>query len=469
MSARTMANIDRSLRTGSELAQRGPSSKRPYGAPAAGLTFDVQTTAGLTVASLVGPKGLALAECDVTGLRNVALTLLDPLVLPYVNAFIRPHGRVEKYWRTGQYRLVSKATITVTPAPSSTVAPTPVGATAQRATPTKVASIKVTAPVAAPVTTTAPAPRRGSKATSLVAPAGYVIVPGRSGDLVIPERTLQTWDAAVASRRAGEPAHPLAIGPAGTGKTESVLALAVRDGFEVAGIVQCGGIEGPGDLYGATIPDDTAAHGWRRYPSVLWTALAVARDNPDREYIVVLDEVNRMASTSAQNALLGAMDGTAHLQNPTTGEGIPVPSNLFIVATANIGMAYAGTVRLDGALASRFWTNLVFGYLPEPVEQALFESLGLSKPESKKLARLAAEIRKADATEPFRTALVPGSRDCVQVAKQARFDVAGVEGAWHDKVTSSFSSEGRNAAQTEYARARLVEVGIFDNKGTVAS
>jgi hypothetical protein len=411
---------------------------------------------------------------------------LTPATVPYVNAFIRDRGVIDKYWRSGEYRFRPVGGVTVGTAAgvwvitgnplqttqtavsgSVPVTAPPVVVKPKRATKSRtVIGTTVFAPVPAPVlpvVITQPAPtKRGSKSKGIKAPDGYTTISGRSGDLVVPSRTLQTFAAAVRCRfDEGLPAHVLVIGPAGTGKTESVLALAAMHGMELAGIVSCGGIEGPSDLYGQTTPDETAPHGWRRMPSTLWTALDVARSNPEKRYFVLLDEVNRMGTLAAQNAVLSMLDGTEALANPATGESIPLPPNLFVAATANIGIAYSGTVRMDAALMSRWWTNLTFGYLPENVEQAIAKAITGNTEHSRYLARAASELRKAHAADEFRSALIPGTREIVAVAHQSIGDPEGVAGAWHDKITSSFSNEGRDPARTEFARVRILAEGVF--------
>lgn len=318
-----------------------------------------------------------------------------------------------------------------------------------------------TAPTAAP--SVGPAVSRTGK--RLVAPAGFVVLPDRQGnDLVIPERTVHTFSAALSVHRSGaHTSHPLAIGPTGAGKTEGVVALAIANGLRcpAENVIQCGGFVEVSDLYGQTQPDETAPHGWRRFPSALWGALITARDDPDHGYALILDEVNRMSSLAAQNALFGLLDGSSTLSNPATGESLALPANLFVVATANIGAAYGGTLKMDAALMSRWFPNIVFTYLPEPVEATVCESIGLSTEDARLLARAAAEVRTADATESFRSALAPGTRTVVNVARQALFDPKGVAGAWHDGVVCSFSAEGRDPARTEYAKVRVISESVF--------
>lgn len=476
-----MANIPKGLLSGSDPA----IVPGDYG-PA--LKIVKEPTPGVVVLQ-DGTSTRPLAVWYQRGVYTVQTQGLTPATVPYVNAFVRDAGQIDKYWRTGMYRFRPNTGVTVdNTAPGlwtlsgtfSVPASTPVVSPASSST-TARSRATGAAPVAAPtpVVVSAPEPepevvifpvreKRGVKVPSkpkrtlLRAPKGFTIVLGRDGELVIPERTLQTFAAAVGARfEDGLPAHVLVIGPAGTGKTESILALAVSHGMEIAGVIQCGGIEGPADLYGQTVPDETAVHGWRRQPSALWSAFAVARDNPERKYFALLDEVNRVATVSAQNSLLGVLDGTATLANPSTGESIPLPPNLMVGATANIGVAYSGTVRMDAALMSRWWTTVSFSYLPEKVEQMIGESIIGNAEQAKYLARAARELRSSHATDEFRSALIPGTREIVAVAHQSKRDPEGVAGAWHDGVTSRFSNEGRDPSRTEYARVRILAEAIF--------
>lgn len=487
-----MANIPKGLLTGSDPAQ----VTGPYGP-----TLKVVVNGEVRLKRADGSTLVSWAE----GCYHIGVPDLDPSTVPYVNAFVRDHGVIDKYWRTKAYRFTPVNGVTVANAiggqawvtsgtptgPSYVPGSAAPGARPVLAPPIVVAPAPPLMTPSVPVITLQPAPVEAEpapvapapvvpaprppkrtakrKGSTLNAPEGFVVVPGRNGeDLVIPERVVSTFNAAVACRfDGGLPAHPIAIGPAGTGKTESVIALAGLAGMEIAGVIQCGGIEGPADLYGQTTPDETAPHGWRRMPSALWKAFELALANPEVRYCVVLDEVNRVGTQAAQNSMLGALDGTACLSNPATGEMIPLPPNLFVVATANIGVAYSGTIRMDAALMSRWWTNLVFGYLPENVERAIGASIMGNDEQARYLARAAREVRNAHGQDEFRSALVPGTREIVAVAQQAKHDPSGVAGAWHDKVTCSFSDEGRDKSRTEHARVRVISEGVFKSEAPV--
>jgi len=281
-------------------------------------------------------------------------------------------------------------------------------------------------------------------------PAGWVGIPHRGETLAIPERVVGAFEAALHVRRAqARPHFILAVGPTGSGKTEGMIALAERAGYEVI-VVDCAGFETSSDVYGAVEPDETGR--WTRLPSVFWRGLERAAADEDRQYVIVLDELTR-SKPAAQNAFIAPLAGQKALTNPVTGAKVLVGPNVTIIATANIGAAYSGTEALDAALASRFAVRLNIGYLPREVEQSVVESIGLPVKDAETLARLAEDLRAIDKTQPFRSALVPGTRDVVQVARQAMFDPLGLQGAWDVCVIERFSDEGRDPMKTERARA----------------
>lgn len=314
----------------------------------------------------------------------------------------------------------------------------------------------------APACTSNPLPDL-SVSVEVKAPKGFTGLLDRAGEpLFLNDRLVTQWRIVIETRfTKGVKVSPLAVGPTGTGKTEGLIALAKASGLEVAAVVQCGGLVEVSDLYGQTQPDETAPHGWRRFPSALWTAFETAVANPDTRYLVVLDELNRAASLSVQNALLGVLDGSGALHNPATNESISLPANVLVAATANIGSSYAGTVAIDTALHSRLRPTLPFQYLPKAAEVTLYQRLGLSQPDATALANAAHEVRRIHSVEPFRSSYPPGPRECALVCALAQYDPTGVAGAWHDTVVAAFSNEGRDPSRTEYARVRTASEGIF--------
>jgi len=139
---------------------------------------------------------------------------------------------------------------------------------------------------------------------------------------------------------------------------------------------------------------------------------------------------------------------------------------VMLVATANIGAAYGATQALDGAFRSRFATNLTFDYLPESVEAIVLASTGLPYDKALTLARASAELRSSARANPFRSHLIPGTRELLNVAELAKDDKEGVPGAWDSAITAAFSNDGQNPATTERARVRTIAETTFKAKVT---
>lgn len=481
---------------------------RSYGKSGLHLDMETDPTTGSFRTLVLKHRTDTLASFDWHHHIVIDPTFLNSATVPYVNAFIGDAGQVVRDWRAakakqtnpallyrlsanGSYRKSADWALGAAPAVVAAQAAQPqVGVPALRA--------KVAAAVAAAAATPAPpihinppgslpygiaVQQHGAVTTAtftedplqpepqpvqpepepesetvvvpertepLALPEGWVGIPHRGETLAIPERVIGAFEAALHVRRAmARPHFILAVGPTGSGKTEGMIALAERVGYIVR-TVDCSGFETASDVYGAVEPDETGQ--WTRLPSVFWRALEEAAADEDNQYAIVLDELTR-SKPAAQNAFIAPLAGQKALTNPVTGAKVLVGPNVTIIATANIGAAYSGTEALDAALSSRFALRLNIGYLPREVEQSVVESIGLPIAQAETLARLAEDLRAVDKQQPFRSALVPGTRDVVQVARQAMFDPNGLRGAWEVCVVERFSDEGRDPGKTERARA----------------
>jgi hypothetical protein len=96
-----LANIGKQLTAAELLADTG-TQRGSYGDR---LTFQKGPVEGQI--ALITPEGRTIATATATTAIPV-LDGLDPLHVPYLNAFIgHTNQRVEKYWRTKQYRLLN--------------------------------------------------------------------------------------------------------------------------------------------------------------------------------------------------------------------------------------------------------------------------------------------------------------------------------------------------------------------------
>jgi MoxR-like ATPase len=95
-------------------------------------------------------------------------------------------------------------------------------------------------------------------------------------------------------------------------------------------------------------------------------ALEEASDNPDRKYLVFLDELNR-CQESARNALMPALDATRRVYHPIENTFIPIPDNVQFIAAVNRGREFTGTFGIDAAQLDRF-APLQMDYPPPKAE-----------------------------------------------------------------------------------------------------
>ena len=100
-------------------------------------------------------------------------------------------------------------------------------------------------------------------------------------------------------------------------------------------------------------------------------SLEEAIDNPEKRYLVFLDELNRCQET-ARNALMPALDSTRRIFHPIENRFIQIPDNVQFIAAVNRGRQFSGTFGIDAAQLDRF-APLQMDYLPPAEEIALLE------------------------------------------------------------------------------------------------
>jgi MoxR-like ATPase len=359
--------------------------------------------------------GAEIASVTPSGGATVNLTALNPLTVAPVNVFIAPHGVVKKYWRTGEYRLhgaTGPVAAPKSPARKS-VAPKAVALTSTPVAPTPVAP--------APVVTIAPTGdipglRVLPKVTAKAMAKGY----SRIGEIIAKTRDHETACASLALRRAGHPAAMLITGPAGTAKTRFAEAFAASQGLPFLKI-DGGSIRTADDWFGS-MRQDAATGRWEWRPSP-FTMLMDAR----REAVVLVDEINRVESERALNGLYGLLDGTGTVYVPDAGRTITMPPGILVMATANIGPEFIGTIPLDGALRDRLPWGVRMEYPVEAVEVKLLGDLtGVGKETAERLVRVAntqREKRHDPIAYPSRSVI--STRVLVDVAR--RITIAGAE------------------------------------------
>lgn len=184
----------------------------------------------------------------------------------------------------------------------------------------------------------------------------------------------------------------LLTGDAGTGKTSSARNYAATRGLPFV-VIECTQQIDNSVTQGRFVPDEDGQ-------SIKWvySQLATAIQQPS---VVLLNELTRMSPKSA--ALFLRLLAERELFIDTFNEVIKVHDDCIIIADANIGGTYNGTMRQDGALLDRFAIKLNFTYdadleknfMPYPALLSFATSI-----------RKAAELGEEDFSVPMSTRLL---------------------------------------------------------------
>lgn len=400
-----MAFIDQSLPSGRDILSN-PGRAGKYGEHA--LTVIEPDAVVLTALD-----GEALAGLTADG-YSVDLAGLDAregaarVLVPYVNAFLGGEGRVEKYWRTKRYRVapvegapaVTAVASTVAPAqaPATFVAPTVVASPAA-VMPTKVTDVAgVIVPKKQPVR--ALGRTKAEKGWSKV------------GDIVVRDEHLDRLNDAWALRQSGARATAIITGPAGTAKTALAYAFAASLGVPFLK-VDGGAIRTADDWAGSVRQDASTkvwAHRWSPFAQVLKIG---------QPCVVLVDEITRTESPQALNAFTGLLDDTGSLSVPDAHDVLHLPAGVFIIATANIGPEFVGSLPLDGAVRQRFNKSIRMEYPPESIEAGLIcDITGLDPEIAERLVTMAV-TQRANRMDPskFPSGGVISTRTLLDIAR----------------------------------------------------
>lgn len=186
-------------------------------------------------------------------------------------------------------------------------------------------------------------------------------------------------------------ANVMMVGPQGCGKT--VLAEAIADslGYEFRPIY-CPLIRRGGDWWGTRTVEKGEVK-WIDAP--LATALREAQRNPDKIFVIFLDELNR-APLDARNSILSVIYGQNREVSLPTGEKLHVGRNVLYIAAINEGQEFGGIAGMDAAFGDR-WERHQMGYPPEADEIRLLKVRFPSVDEEnlRKIVRIANGLREA--------------------------------------------------------------------------
>jgi MoxR-like ATPase len=349
-----------------------------------------------------GTKPLASVRVQPDGTGLLVLRdgkAITTLSVPYVNAFVEGTGQfVIKDWRSPKESptyvlraLKLTGTVKTIKVPATTAKAVKANATKVVKAQPVMAEAMTTITVSNAPTAAATSSLRGIPGIKFL-PKAKVRGAGRGftqvGSTIIPTESYKTLLDAWALRQNGGIANVLITGPAGTAKTMLVEDFAASLGMPYLK-VDGGAIRTADDWAGAFRQDPQTkvwAHRWSPFAQALRTG---------EPMIIHVDELTRTESPQALNALLGLFDQTGTLLVPDANAVLSMPKGILVIATANIGPEFVGTLPIDGAVRQRFPDGIRMEYPPKAIEEGLLVARhGIDLGVSQGLVRMAASQRK---------------------------------------------------------------------------
>lgn len=183
-------------------------------------------------------------------------------------------------------------------------------------------------------------------------------------------------------------------GPSGSGKTKGVEKLGEELGYPVH-IVNCQAITTPEKWLGQMMADPTTGTHFEPSQHIQW----VEGTHPDcigsERCILLYDEITRLRA-ELNNMTYSLFDTQRGLEVPQMGRRILMAEKNIVIATANIGAAYAGTFGQDRAFRERFAMTLERNFPPRDEEIKIIRSYTddkISEKDAEALAKIAEASR----------------------------------------------------------------------------
>jgi hypothetical protein len=136
--------------------------------------------------------------------------------------------------------------------------------------------------------------------------------------------------------------------------------------------------------------------------------------------ILHVDELTRTETPAALNAFMGLLDETGTLLVPDANDVLSMPKGILVVATANIGPEFVGTLPLDGAVRQRFPYGVRMTNPSEAVEATLLKKrTGIADEVAVALVRMANQQRQhRDDAQQYPSGAIISTRILLSIAKR---------------------------------------------------
>ena len=181
-----------------------------------------------------------------------------------------------------------------------------------------------------------------------------------------------------------EPQNVMLVGHQGCGKSELAVHFAAKYNRPLI-MMNCPVVREPKDWFGFR----DAQEG-----SLTWVKSDFVRACELGNAVILLDEFNRVPP-HLHGTLYPLLDRRRQSYLNEIGETIYVAPGTVFFATANIGIKFVGTYTMDAANDDRWGSRIDVGFLPEEIEtNVLVKKTGLDAGHARKLAKLAADVRK---------------------------------------------------------------------------